>query len=392
MKILYLPGYRYPNSLDEPLTSGDLRYSFSLSRSLVRLGHEVTVITRREGNDPVESELDGVKILRYKGILWALFSTSFDVSWRRARLFRRELKQADAIICNSPLSLEHLGSIKPPMIYVASGLEDVKNYSFSPKEIAGYIAIKFLREPLKKLTWKRSELVNTTAWGEDSTLTAWGVPVEKVGTISSSIDAERFKPLKQEAAAVRKQLNINSKQSLILSVSRFTPAKGIVEMIRAFSKLKHQHARLVIIGVHHSHDSSYYDKVVAEIKQSKRAQHITLLENIPEHELPAYYSAADVTSVFSKGYDPLPTTIIESMACGTPVVSTYYKTREQFIEDGKTGLFVKERDLDDWVAKVGQLLDDSSLSTMLSENGLAYVRKHFDSIKIAKNYLEILQK
>ena len=392
MKILYLPGYRYPNSLDEPLTSGDLRYSFTLSRSLVRLGHDVTVITRQEGDDPDRSELDGVEILRYKGLLWPLFSTSFDVSWRRSRLFRTQLAKADAIICNSPLSLEHIGSIKPPMIYIASGLEDVKNYSFSVQEIAGYIAIKFLREPLKKLTWKRSTLVNTTAWGEDSTLTAWGVPKDKVGTISSSIDTKRFKPLKKEARALRSELKIKSNESLILSVSRFTPAKGIVETIRAFSKLQNTNTKLVVIGVHHSHDSSYYHKVVDAINHSKRKQDITLLENIPEHELPSYYSAANVTSVFSKGYDPLPTTIIESMACGTPVVSTYYKTREQFIEDGATSLFVKEQDLDDWVAKVGKLLDDSNLSARLSTKGLEYVGANFDSMTIAKEYVEIIKK
>lgn len=392
MKILYLPGYRYPNNLNEPLTSGDLRYSFTLTRSLAQMGHEVTVITRQAKGDPANSVLDGVKILRYTGLLWSIFSTSFDISIRRTRLFRRELKSVDLIICNSPLSLEHLGNIKPPIVYIASGLEDVKNYSLSPKEIAGYIAIKFLREPLKKLTWRRSILVNTTAWGEDSTLASWGVPKEKIGTISSSIDTSRYRPLKEAASSVKHQLKISPEQSLILSVSRFTPAKGIIETIQAFNKLNRPNTHLVIIGVHHSHDSSYYNKVSTEIQNSKQSKNITLLENIPEHELPTYYSAADVTSVFSKGYDPLPTTIIESMSCGTPVVSTYYKTRKQFISDGSTGIFVKEKDLDDWVAKVSNLLDDIDLQTKLSDNGLNYVRKNFDSISIAKKYLEILQK
>lgn len=389
MKIVYLPGYRYPNSLDEPLTSGDLRYSFTLSRALVKLGHDVHVITRQEGDDPTESELDGVKIHRYKSELAKLFGTSYDISARRYKLFKKIQQDADLIICNSALSLEHLVNIKAPIIYIASGLEDVKNYSFSPKEVVGFLAIKLLRDPMKRLTWKKAKLVNTTAWHEDKTLSDWGVPREKIGTISSSIDGSRFYPRKsEETEKIKKALGTKQSDQVVLSVSRFTPAKGILETIAGFDKLDRVQTKLVIVGVHHSHDNSYYDKITQSIEDSKRKKDIILLENVSDHDLPAYYSMADVTSVFSKGYDPLPTTIIESMACGTPVVSTFYETRKQFIADRETGLFVKEKDIDDWVVKTREILDNSVLGNKLSRNGLKYVKANFDSIEIAKKYIK----
>lgn len=391
MKILYLTGYRYPDSLNEPLTSGDLRYSFTLSRALAKLGHDVHVITRRDGNDPENSKLDGVNVHRYKSGLSRLFGTSFDISFNRFKLFKNQLDGADLIICNSALSMEHLVKIQAPIIYVASGLEDTKNYSLSLKEIIGYFAIKILRDPLKNLTWEKSMLVNTTAWYEAETLLNWGIPEEKIGKISSSIDTSRFMPLKDKGAEIRKALGIKSKDEIILSVSRFTPAKGVLETIRAFEKLNRKNAKLLLIGVHHSHDSTYYPRILNEIEKTKNKGNIILLENIPEHELPAYYSSADVTSVFSIGYDPLPTVIIESMACGTPVVSTYYKTREQFIRNHDTGIFVEEANLEDWVAKTKMLLDNRALRRKVSDNGLKYVRANFDYIEIAKKYTRIIE-
>jgi glycosyltransferase involved in cell wall biosynthesis len=389
MKILYIPGYRYPNSLDEPITSGDLRYSFVLSRALAKLGHEVDVISRWRMGDPMTSQLNGVNVFRYKSGLSKVFGTSFDISINRLRLFRRMLKNADLVICNSALSLEHTTKIEPPVIYIASGLEDTKNYSKSPKELVGYIAIKLLRDPLKKWTWKRAFLVNTTAWEEADTLFKWGVPKSKIGRVSSSVDLDRYHPIAK--SKLREALGISKHDHVILSISRFTPAKGLIETIKAFGKLDSKNVWLLIIGVHHSHDDNYYLRMINEIENSKNKKYIKIIENVPEIDLPNYYSEANITSVFSKGYDPLPTVIIESMACGTPVVATYYKTREQFIKDKVTGLFVEEGDIDDWVEKVSNLLNNGAFAEKISNRALEYVRRNFNSSEIAKKYLELVE-
>ena len=391
MNILYLTGYRYPSGLDEPITSGDLRYSFTLSRALVRNGHKVTVVTRKSGSDEAENQLDDVKILRYKSEFGKVFSTSFDISLRRMKLFKRALVDADLVICNSPLTLEHLIKINKPIIYIASGLEDIKNYELSIKEVVSYMAIKLLRDPMKKLTWKKSVRVNTTASSEDTTLAGWGIPETKIGTISSSVDTTHFYQQKAQSEKLRDILGYDKSDNIILSVSRFTPAKGILETIMAFNKLSIANKKLLIVGVHHSHNNGYYDKVIESISQSKHTNDIKILENVPEAELPIYYSLADVTSVFSIGYDPLPTVIIESMACGTPVVSTYYKTREQFIIDGKNGIFVGEADTIGWAERVSEVLIDRALHERLSNNGLATVKKNFNANDIAEKIIGIVE-
>ena len=396
MRILLLPGYRYPASLEEPLTCGDLRNTFNLSRALARAGHEVVVLSRRGRGDPAAQRLDGVAIRRYRGELARIFPTSFDISPRRARLFRELCRRADAIVASTPLSLELLTSASkhPPLIYVCSGLEDTRNYGASAGEKVQGIGIRLLRDPAKRATWARAARVNTTAELEAVTLVRMGVPVERILTIGPGVELERYQPA--SAAAVRDVANILPARArgrpIVLSVSRFTPAKGIVETIGAFARLRERvpDAFLLLVGVRHSHRADYPQQVRLAIASRGLDDHVGIVEDVPETRLPACYSAAGVTSVFSVGYDPLPTTIIESMACGTPVVATDFPTRAQMIESGQDGVLVPENDGRAWASAVERILRDEQYAAALRDRALARVRDQFDMNRVAQRYLQAL--
>jgi glycosyltransferase involved in cell wall biosynthesis len=392
-----LPGYRYPASLEEPLMCGDLRYSFNLSRALVRAGVAVTVLTRGRAGDSPLATFDGVSIHRYRPEAGALFSTSFDVSVRRLSLFRKLRQNADALIVNTPLSLELPVRVPRPFVYVCSGLEDVRNYRPSVREAAQFVGIALLRDPARRLTWRRADRVNTTAVQEEATLRRWGVPPARIATIGPGVEIERYHPARDAGTAqsLRRSWRVEEPDArVVLSVSRFSPAKGLVETLRAFARLctRRPDTRLVLVGVRHSHRAGYFDRVQRTIAELGLGSRVLIRENVPEAELPAYYAAADVTSVFSTGYDPLPTVMIESMSCGTPVVSTAFATRTQVITDGVTGLFVPEKDEEAWAAAVSRVLDDPALAERLRMAALARVAETFDMNHVARQYLELLRR
>ena len=396
MRVLYLPGYRYPASLEEPLTSGDLRYSFNLSRALARAGASVRVLTRRAAGDPETQELDGVRVVRYRPALGALFPTSFDVSPARLRRFRRLVAGADVVVAHSPLSLEAALRLPCPLVYVCSGLEDVRNYGASPRELLQRAGIVLLRDPLKRLTWRRAARVDTTATAEEATLLRMGVPQGRVATIGPGVELQRYHPRGgPEVAALRGELARGGAETakIVLSVSRFTPAKGLLETLDAFAELGRARGdvTLVLAGVRHSHRAGYPARVRERVGELGLEGGVVFVEDIPEARLPLYYSAADVTSVFSVGYDPLPTVIIESMSCGTPVVSTDFETRRQMIRPGETGLMVPERDGAAWAAAVSGLLDDRGMRDRLATAALEDVRARFDMDRVAADWLALFQ-
>ena len=395
MRILILPGYRYPASLDEPLTCGDLRNSFNLSRALARAGETVTVVSRRRSGDPACHTLDGVVVNRYRSEMGGIFSTSFDVSLRRARMFQRLSRDADVVLASTPLSLELLAPKRAPMVYICSGLEDLRNYGVSAQESLQGLGIRLLRDPAKHRSWARADRVNTTAELEATTLLRHGVPQQRIRTIGPGVELERYTPA--SAAAVqqfRRQLPPDARDKrIVLSVSRFTPAKGILETLGAFAKLKARRpdVLLVLVGVRHSHRSDYVEQMRRAIPSLGLDSDVVILEDVPEIQLPSCYSTADVTSVFSVGYDPLPTTIIESMACGTPVVATDFAPRVQMITHGVNGVLVPERDARLWVDAVDRIFGDAGYADRLRDAGLARVREQFDMNRVAQRYLEELR-
>ena len=393
MRILVLPGYRYPASLDEPLTCGDLRNSFNLSRALARAGETVTVLSRRAPHDPEFHTLDGVAVRRYRPELARVFPTSFDVSTRRARLFKALAADADVIVASTPLSLELLTPKRAPMVYICSGLEDIRNYGASAGESLQGLGIRMLRDPAKHRSWARSRRVNTTAELEATTLLRLGVPKDHVLTIGPGVELERYLPASSAEVADFRTTALPPDardKRIVLSVSRFTPAKGILETLSAFARLKagRPDVFLVLVGVRHSHRTDYFDRIRAAVASMRLDRDVAILENLPETKLPVCYSAADVTSVFSVGYDPLPTTIIESMACGTPVVATNFAPRVQMITHDVNGVLVPERDETLWVSAVDRILSDETHAAKLRDAGLARVREQFDMNSVARRYLE----
>jgi glycosyltransferase involved in cell wall biosynthesis len=395
MRVLFLPGYRYPASLNEPITCGDLRYSFTLSRALARAGASPVILSRGKPEDPDVQELDGVTIHRYIPELSEIFQTSFDISARRRESFRRLADDADVVVANSPLSLELCAALPCPLVYVCSGLEDLRNYSPTLGEAAGFLGIKLLRDPMKRATWKRAARVNTTAEREDATLVSMGVPKGKITAIGPGVELERYAPSARLEAErlLRAELapNGGAPKRIILSVSRFTPAKGLVETLGAFARLlaRRSDIFLLLVGVRHSHRAGHFDQVQRTIETLGLSAHVAVRENVPELRLPLYYALADVTSVFSVGYDPLPTVMIESMSCGTPVVSTRSDTRTQVIDDGETGLMVPEKDEAAWVSAVERLLDDGAFANRVRSAGLARAQTQFDANRVARQFMEL---
>lgn len=392
MRILVLPGYRYPASLDEPLTCGDLRNSFNLARALVKAGESVTVLSRGTSRDPRSHTFDGVAIRRYRPELGAVFPTSFDISLRRARLYRALARDVDVVVTSTPLTLELRTGASPPMVYVCSGLEDIRNYGASAQESLQGVGIRLLRDPAKRRSWQRAARVNTTAELEAATLLRLGVPREKILTIGPGVELERYRRASDaETAAFRREMLPSAEgRQLVLSVSRFTPAKGILETLYAFARLKanRDDVFLVLVGVRHSHRADYVARMRREIAALRLEPDVAIIENLPESRLPVCYSAAAVTSVFSVGYDPLPTTIIESMACGTPVVATDFPTRVQMITHGLDGMFVPQRDEAMWSSTVDRILNEMTLASALRAGGLKRAREQFDMSRVAHRYLE----
>ena len=103
-----------------------------------------------------------------------------------------------------------------------------------------------------------------------------------------------------------------------------------------------------------------------------------------------YYQAADIYIHASKA-DTFPTSVIEALACGTPVVATSVGGIPEQIIDGKTGFLTPEGDPHGMSEKLEQLLDDKELRKRMGQAAEQDARERFDLNDQVDEYLSWYQ-
>lgn len=169
------------------------------------------------------------------------------------------------------------------------------------------------------LRWTLSRADRLVAVSRDlkDLMTQLDAPREKITIIPNGVDMEKFSPAPKLHA--RRMLGLPD-TPLVLSVGHLAPVKGFALLIHAFKKLREEHhtkdARLVIVG-----EGAERPELEQLISRLDLASHVSLVGAKPHAELPLWYSAADVFCLASSR-EGWPNVLLESLACGTPVVAT----------------------------------------------------------------------
>lgn len=111
---------------------------------------------------------------------------------------------------------------------------------------------------------------------------------------------------------------------------------------------------------------------------------LELFSEIPRPELLGLIKRARATLFTSHWEEPFGLIMVESMACGTPVVAFRRGAAPEIIVEGKTGLLVNtEEGIIDAIKKVGSLKP---------QDCRVHAEKHFSREVMAGNYLELYKK
>lgn len=160
---------------------------------------------------------------------------------------------------------------------------------------------------------------------------------------------------------------------LVLSVGRLLPRKGFLYLIDAAKKVKKSHpdAKFVIVGP----DSGDMQNLIRRINENGLTDNFFILGAIQDNELKYLYSRADVFAIPSL-YEGLPTTLLEAMAYGKPIVGSDIDGIRTVIENGVSGLIVPPTDIDALADNICLLLEDKNLSDKLSKNAKDKVKNY----------------
>ena len=197
--------------------------------------------------------------------------------------------------------------------------------------------------------------------------------------LANPIDTEVFSPFDKLHA--RKLLNLPIDKKLILfgaMGATSDPRKGFSELSQALTLLKRDDVELVVFG-------SSKPKTSQDFKY--KTHYLGSLHD--DVTLKVLYSAADVMVVPSL-QENLSNAIMESLACGTPVIGFDIGGNSDLIGHQINGYLAKPFDSDDLAKGIEWILNAKNYD-QLCENAREKVVTTFDCQLVAKQYIEIYQ-
>lgn len=146
---------------------------------------------------------------------------------------------------------------------------------------------------------------------------------EKTITVHNGIDLDAFK---HPSAITREQIGCKADDFILVFSGRLIPEKGIMELVEAMKMLKEQpRIKLLVIGSSFFDNSQKDDAFISELRSiaSEIGDRIVFTSYVEHERIPDYLKLADVAVIPSTWNDPFPTTVLEGMAAGLPIITTY---------------------------------------------------------------------
>lgn len=200
--------------------------------------------------------------------------------------------------------------------------------------------------PRRWLRWALGQArhVFTVSTALRARLLELGAAPERVSVSRNGVDLRRFRPI--DRAAARAELGWPAQARILLSVGNLLELKGHHLLIDALGELPECH--LYIAG-----DGPRRQFLLERIAQRGLSGRVQLLGLVDQDRLASLYSAADLT-LLASSREGLPNVVLESMACGTPVIATAVGGVPEVVDAPEAGLLVDDRRPASFVAAIRQ--------------------------------------
>jgi UDP-glucose:(heptosyl)LPS alpha-1,3-glucosyltransferase len=206
-----------------------------------------------------------------------------------------------------------------------------------------------------------------------------------VVVIPNMVDLQRFNPQIREARRTeqRREFQISGRDFVILLIGNDWKKKGLDSLLRAMARLRDLPLRVMVAG---KDDRGLYAPMVQKLGLEERVS----FEN-PSSDVMKFYAAADLYTGPSLE-DAFNLPILESMACGVPVIASSFAGASENVEDGQNGLILREPTDDEALAGlIRRLYEDGDLRRRLAQNAAEFVRENCSWEKNTNNTREVLE-
>ncbi len=203
----------------------------------------------------------------------------------------------------------------------------------------------------------------------------FGVSRSKFQRVIWGVNTEKFYPVEDEHS-FRNAWDIPTDVPLIFSPRQFKPFYNQRLMIEAFSDVLQQVPNAVLAISVYNQDDDFRAEIDTLIAEKEIVEHIRFISPMNAKEMMLAYNDSDVLISLPPS-DGTPVSVMESMACGTPVVMTNLERFKEFFTHKETAWFTpleKEKIADG----LCQVLSDQNLYETIKENAITLINEKAD--------------
>ncbi len=192
--------------------------------------------------------------------------------------------------------------------------------------------------PMLQRAWGQASHVLAVAQSLKDVALVHGVEPEKVTVVGNGIDTEKFISLSKQKA--KKNLGIQPESPVLITVGGLVFRKGFHRVLDCLPKLKLQYPNIqyLIVGGP-SLEGNIEEYLRSQTKRLGLEENVIFCGPQKPSELHKYLSAADVF-VLPTANEGWANVLLESLACGTPVVATDVGGNKEVINSTSLGHIV----------------------------------------------------
>ena len=378
MKILMLT-WEYPPRI----VGGIARVVNDLSKRLIKDGHEVTVVTYREGNAPYFEDDKGVKVYRIDNYIinpnnfidW-IMQMNFNMVAKASEIIAKEGKfdvihAHDWLVAYAAKTLKN--SYDTPIVSTIHATESGRNSGIHDE------TQRYINDTEWMLTYESTEVIVNSNYMKRELQSLFGLPFEKINVVPNGININMFSGIERDYEFRRQYALDNEK--IILFMGRLVYEKGIQHLISAMPKIlqRYHDAKLVIVG-----KGGMTDELKAQVNSMGIENKVYFTGYMDSKQVCKMYKCADV-SVFPSTYEPFGIVALEAMLSGTPVVVSDIGGLNEIVEHGENGMKSYAGNPNSIADSILSLLYNPQLSQEVVKKAKNMVKSEYNWAKIAQD-------
>lgn len=318
-----------------------------LSQSVWRIWSRLPFLQKRQSAQEVIYNLSDSAVSRY------LIQSDILVGFSFVSLLSFKKAKSDGTLTVLEYSMAYID------FWMKILKEENKKWGVKSEKCSGMFSIKTIKKLQEEC--RTADYISVLSSFAKQTFLDAGFDEKKIIQMPLGISIEKFSPSPKNSSGQNKLFRF-------LFVGRLELLKGIPYLLQAFTEMNLPNTELQLVGQVLPEMQPILDKFASE--------NIKVIGEVKWDKLVNYYQNADLL-VFPSINDSFGLVVLEAMACGLPVVTTFNSCGTDVIEDGKEGFVIPIRNVEALKDKMQFCYENRELCNEMGISAREKVEKNF---------------